>query len=102
MGQKKGGRGRGARRTYVVSAEDMEKRNERHEASESARALRRGDSDSDVEGEEIDEEERQKQMAAMVAQLDVKEKKKGPAVIETANPNAAQKKFTKIKDMGAE
>ena len=65
MGQKKGGRGRGHKQ-FVVSAEDLAKRNERHDASERARAERRGDDDDDLEEEEeLSETERRFQLDAL-------------------------------------
>lgn len=100
MGQKKGGRGRGGRRHFVTSAEDLEKRNATLEASQRARAARRAD-DDDEEDEDGDEElenveERNLQMQRLREEVSGIEggamrKAKGvEGVIKTANPNASK------------
>lgn len=97
MGQKKGGRGRGGRRHFVTSAEDLDKRNENMEASQRARSARRAESDDDDDDdniEEVDEEERALQLEKLreeVSEIDVKKKAKGvEGVIQVANPNSAK------------
>mmetsp|Transcript_6904 Transcript_6904/g.9669 ORF Transcript_6904/g.9669 Transcript_6904/m.9669 type:complete len:235 (-) Transcript_6904:85-789(-) len=106
MGNKKGGRGRGGRRHFVTSAEDLEKRNENQAAIHKARAQRRQESDDENEdSEEIEENEesRSMQMEALrseVVQIEKKVKSKGPTVFATANPNAEDRnKFKKAKDL---
>lgn len=108
MGQKKGGRGaRGGRRTFVTSAEDLQKRNEVVEQYQKTRAARRLDSDEeDDDEEEEDEETRAMQLEKMreAVQEDAVRKPKGvEGVISVENPNAskAHQQHKKAKDLDA-